>query len=63
MNRSGTANSYKCPQCGSRAKIVTTKVITTQTREKYYQCTNLHCSSTFVTYETVDRWIIKTKSN
>ncbi|GAA5100512.1 ogr/Delta-like zinc finger family protein [Wohlfahrtiimonas larvae] len=56
-----TAHSFRCPECNHRAKIVTTKVITTETREKYYQCMNVYCSSTFVTYEMVDRWIVKTK--
>ncbi|WP_077925891.1 ogr/Delta-like zinc finger family protein [Wohlfahrtiimonas larvae] len=55
-----TPHSFSCPQCGHKAKIVFTKVMTDQTREKSYQCSNILCSSTFVTHETITRFLIKT---
>nr|WP_082039738.1 ogr/Delta-like zinc finger family protein [Yersinia aldovae] len=30
-----------------------------QTKERYHQCTNINCSCTFATHETVDRIIVK----
>lgn len=40
----------QCPQCLSRARIATSKLITNETREVYCQCLNLNCSKTFVAH-------------
>lgn len=55
-----TPHSFSCPQCGRKARAVATKVMTDLTREKQYQCSNVLCSSTFVTTETIARFLIKT---
>ncbi|EMT5571157.1 ogr/Delta-like zinc finger family protein, partial [Enterobacter hormaechei] len=31
---------------------------TDTTKERYHQCTNINCSATFVTTETVERFIV-----
>ncbi|WP_072012851.1 ogr/Delta-like zinc finger family protein [Candidatus Arsenophonus nilaparvatae] len=34
-------------------------MITNETKENYNQCQNVNCSTTFVSHETVARYIIK----
>ncbi|HII3473601.1 TPA: ogr/Delta-like zinc finger family protein, partial [Klebsiella pneumoniae] len=29
------------------------------TKKRYHQCQNVNCSATFITYETVQRYIVK----
>ncbi|MEN4040402.1 ogr/Delta-like zinc finger family protein [Serratia marcescens] len=33
--------------------------VTDATKERYHQCTNINCSATFITTETVERCIVK----
>ncbi|ECE6191809.1 prophage transcriptional regulator OgrK, partial [Escherichia coli] len=33
--------------------------ITDTTKERYHQCQNVNCSATFITYESVQRYIVK----
>ncbi|WP_188474415.1 ogr/Delta-like zinc finger family protein [Hafnia psychrotolerans] len=43
----------RCPLCRSAAHIRTSRYITEQTKEAYYQCTNLDCSCAFKTLESI----------
>lgn len=42
-----------CPHCGSKARIRTSKQLSTLVRRSYCQCENLHCGHTFVTHTEV----------
>ncbi|MFG0887274.1 ogr/Delta-like zinc finger family protein [Vibrio sp. CJQ_6] len=46
-----------CPICGSKARIATSKAMSNETREAYYQCLNLNCGRAFTTLTTVNRII------
>ncbi|WP_413528282.1 ogr/Delta-like zinc finger family protein [Rahnella inusitata] len=37
----------RCPLCSSVSHIRTSRYITEQTKESYYQCTRLECSCAF----------------
>ncbi|MEZ9503230.1 MULTISPECIES: ogr/Delta-like zinc finger family protein [Vibrio] len=39
-----------CPKCGSKTRIATSRSISSETRELYCQCLNLHCGSAFVSH-------------
>ncbi|WP_081401715.1 ogr/Delta-like zinc finger family protein [Acinetobacter nectaris] len=47
----------KCPICRSSSHTRTSRYITDQTKEIYYQCQNINCSATFKTSETIDKVI------
>lgn len=47
-----------CPECHFTAHARTSRYITANTKERYHQCTNINRNYTFVTMETVDRFIV-----
>ncbi|EOC1312479.1 DNA-binding transcriptional regulator [Cronobacter turicensis] len=50
---------FHCPECLHPAHARTSRYLSKNTKERYHQCTNINCSCTFVTMETVDRFIVK----
>lgn len=49
---------FHCPKCHFAAHARTRRYFTDTTKERYHQCTNINCSATFVTTETVERFIV-----
>ncbi|HIH4317903.1 TPA: ogr/Delta-like zinc finger family protein [Morganella morganii] len=49
----------KCPLCGEFARTRSSRDVTTETKERYNQCTNINCGATFVSHETLARYITK----
>ncbi|MCS3425253.1 putative C2H2 Zn-finger protein [Rahnella sp. BIGb0603] len=49
----------RCPLCSSVSHIRTSRYITEQTKESYYQCTRLECSCAFKTNESVSKIVKK----
>jgi hypothetical protein len=49
---------FHCPKCHFAAHARTSRYFTDTTKERYHQCTNINCSATFVTTETVERFIV-----
>ncbi|MCK6912187.1 DNA-binding transcriptional regulator [Enterobacter roggenkampii] len=49
---------FHCPKCHFAAHARTSRYFTDMTKERYHQCTNINCSATFVTTETVERFIV-----
>ncbi|HDV7151525.1 TPA: DNA-binding transcriptional regulator [Yersinia enterocolitica] len=47
-----------CPLCRTAAHARSSRYLSEQTKERYHQCTNINCSCTFATHETVDRIIV-----
>ena len=47
-----------CPLCGSAAHTRSSFQVSSLTKERYNQCQNINCSHTFVTHETVVRFIV-----
>ncbi|AWO81440.1 ogr/Delta-like zinc finger family protein [Serratia marcescens] len=47
----------RCPFCRSGAHTRTSRYLTEQTKEAYYQCQNNDCSSTFKTRESIEHVI------
>ena len=45
--------------CQHAAHARTSRYITDTTKERYHQCQNVNCSATFITYESVQRYIVK----
>lgn len=45
----------RCPLCNHSAHIRTSRYLSQQTKESYYQCQNIECSCTFKTIETVSK--------
>lgn len=45
----------RCPLCGFASHTRTSRYITSNTKEAYYQCQNIQCSTTFKTIESVDK--------
>ncbi|WP_213992083.1 ogr/Delta-like zinc finger family protein [Sodalis sp. dw_96] len=48
----------KCPLCGQSAHARSSRELSIETKERYNQCTNLHCGHTFITMETYIRSIM-----
>ncbi|PAS40207.1 zinc-binding protein [Vibrio cholerae] len=46
-----------CPKCESNARIATSRAMTKETREAYYQCLNLNCGVAFITHTSVSKII------
>ncbi|CAI0863411.1 MULTISPECIES: ogr/Delta-like zinc finger family protein [Serratia] len=46
-----------CPLCGQAAHTRSSSYITSTTKERYNQCTNINCGGTFVSHETFTRMI------
>lgn len=42
-----------CPLCGQAAHTRSSFQVSSQTKERYNQCTNIECGHTFVTHETL----------
>lgn len=49
---------FRCPKCHFAAHPRTSRYFTDTTKERYHQCTNINCSATFVTTETIERFIV-----
>ncbi len=49
---------FHCPKCHYAAHARTSRYFSDTTKERYHQCTNINCSCTFVTTETVERFIV-----
>ncbi|SFR13791.1 Ogr/Delta-like zinc finger [Enterobacter sp. kpr-6] len=49
---------FHCPKCKQAAHARTSRYVTENTKERYHQCTNINCSCTFVTMESVQRLIV-----
>jgi len=47
-----------CPKCGYAAHTRSSYQVTDKTKERYCQCQNINCGSTFVTHETIVRYIV-----
>ncbi|WP_447886362.1 ogr/Delta-like zinc finger family protein [Serratia fonticola] len=47
----------RCPFCRSGSHTRTSRYLTEQTKEAYYQCQNIDCSSTFKTRESIEHVI------
>ncbi|WP_413734402.1 ogr/Delta-like zinc finger family protein [Sodalis sp. RH21] len=48
----------KCPLCGLSAHTRSSRQLSIETKERYSQCTNIHCGHTFITMETFIRSIM-----
>lgn len=55
----GNLIMMKCPICNEPTRIRSSRYITNETKENYNQCQNINCSTTFVSHESVARYIIK----
>lgn len=51
--------SMKCPECKGVAHTRSSRYITPEINERYQQCQNMECSTTFVTHETYARTVVK----
>lgn len=49
---------FHCPKCHYVAHARISRYFSDTTKERYHQCTNINCSPTFVTTETIDRVIV-----
>ena len=45
----------RCPICRNAAHTRTSRYITNETKEAYYQCQNIDCSCTFKTTESISK--------
>ncbi len=48
-----------CPLCGQAAHTRSSFQVSSQTKERYNQCTNIECGHTFVTHETFVRSVCR----
>ena len=48
-----------CPVCGHAPHTRSSQQISSDTKERYNQCQNINCGATFVSHETVTRFISK----
>ncbi|HBU8936240.1 DNA-binding transcriptional regulator [Klebsiella pneumoniae] len=48
-----------CPLCQDAAHARSSRYLSTETKERYHQCQNINCGCTFVTHETLARFIVK----
>ncbi len=46
-----------CPYCKSAAHTKSSRYMSVQVKERYHQCTNLDCSCTFKTNESITKVI------
>ncbi|CAX57465.1 Levansucrase regulator [Erwinia pyrifoliae Ep1/96] len=49
----------RCPICNNASHTRTSRYISGQTKEAYYQCQNIRCSCTFKTIESVTKILRK----
>lgn len=47
----------RCPLCRSASHTRTSRYISEQTKEAYYQCQNIECSCSFKSVESLDKII------
>lgn len=47
-----------CPKCGHVSHTRSSFKVTESTKERYCQCRNINCGCTFITHETVVRFIV-----
>ncbi|CAO98512.1 ogr/Delta-like zinc finger family protein [Erwinia tasmaniensis] len=52
----------RCPFCNNSAHTRTSRYISGQTKEAYYQCQNIRCSCTFKTIESIAKVLRKPAS-
>ncbi|CAG9412085.1 TPA: ogr/Delta-like zinc finger family protein [Providencia alcalifaciens] len=50
-----------CPLCGHAAHTRSSQQVSKETKERYNQCQNINCGATFVSHESVSRFIAKPK--
>ena len=48
-----------CPKCGSVANTRSSRYMSDKVKERYHQCRNIVCSTTFVSHEQIARIINK----
>ncbi|MEY0974770.1 ogr/Delta-like zinc finger family protein [Providencia rettgeri] len=48
-----------CPLCGFAAHTRSSYQVSSETKERYNQCQNINCSATFVSHESITRFISK----
>lgn len=49
----------RCPVCGHASHTRSSRYLSEQVKEAYYQCQNLECSSTFKTNESISTIITR----
>jgi len=47
-----------CPLCQNAAHAKSSRYISKETKERYHQCTNINCSCTFKTHESIAAMIV-----
>ncbi|EDQ6089983.1 TPA: ogr/Delta-like zinc finger family protein [Salmonella enterica] len=45
---------FHCPFCKNTAHVRTSRYLSENVKQRYHQCTNIECSATFRTIESVD---------
>ncbi|MBS6110869.1 MAG: ogr/Delta-like zinc finger family protein, partial [Citrobacter freundii] len=45
---------FNCPFCKKTAHVRTSRYLSENVKQRYHQCTNIECSATFRTIESVD---------
>lgn len=45
---------FHCPFCKKTAHVRTSRYLSENVKQSYHQCTNIECSATFRTIESVD---------
>lgn len=48
-----------CPMCGQAAHTRSSFQVSSETKERYNQCTNIECGHTFVTHDTFVRSVCR----
>ncbi|UQT02565.1 zinc finger protein [Serratia phage vB_SmaM-ChibiTotoro] len=51
--------SMNCPECGGTAHVRSSRYLHDHLIERYQQCRNIECSTTFATHETLARIVVK----
>ncbi len=54
---------FHCPHCKHAAHTRTSRYLSENIKQRYHQCTNIHCSCTFVTMEAIERIIARPPAN
>ena len=50
---------FHCPKCKHSAHARTSRYLSENTKERYHQCQNVECGCTFVTHESLARYIVR----
>ncbi|QII37351.1 DNA-binding transcriptional regulator [Rouxiella badensis] len=48
-----------CPMCQHAAHARSSRYLSTETKERYHQCTNINCGCTFKSLESITDIIVK----